>query len=141
MSYDGLLLFVSTATHRYVVTRSQILEMRIITRQADIERPDERGKPITAHSLGPLLDPADKDVPRRHHALIIPTRRRGIALLVDRVQDVYQTTEDDVQKLPPLFLRNIERPWFLGIFLYEEEPFLVLDLRQIAQNILLTKKK
>lgn len=141
MSYTGLLLTVMTTKHQYIVRRDQILELRLVTDEADLKRPDERGKPIISGELGTLLDPEDVPMTPRRHAIIVPTRRRSIALLVDRIENVQMTAEDSMQKLPALFLRNLSRPWFLGVMVQEDTPVLVLDLRQIAQDVMLMQKK
>jgi hypothetical protein len=139
MSFDGLLLTVITKNHRYIVRRDQMIELRLVTTEADLKRPDERGKPIISGELSLLLDPDDPPTHSRRHAIIVPTRRRSVALLVDRVEDVQATTEGMIQKLPEVFKRRLERPWFLGVMVQEDTPILVLDLRQVAQDMLFTQ--
>lgn len=141
MSYDGLLISVLTTKHRYIVRRDQILETRLVLNQSDLERPDERGKAIISQELGTLLDPEDVRSNPRRHALIIPTRRRGIALLVERIENVHMEHDCQIHKLPKIFARQLERPWFLGILVENDSPFLILDLRQIAQDVLFMQKK
>jgi hypothetical protein len=141
MELKGLLLTVITFRHRYIVCRDQILEMRLVTHRRDLERPDERGKPLFSSELGPLLDPLDVSETHRRHAIIVPTRRRGIALLVDRIEDIACVSANDIQRLPLFFVRRLERPWFLGVIIDQDRPLLVLDLRQIAQDVLLMQKK
>jgi chemotaxis signal transduction protein len=136
MSSTGLLLTICTTRHRYIVCRDQILEIRLITRSADLERPDERGHPLVSAELGKLLDPQDLRSNARRHALIIPTRRRGVALLVERVEDFSQQTAGEVQPLAPLLRQRLARPWFMGTVVCDDTPVLVLDLRQIAQDVL-----
>lgn len=131
-----LLLFVCTTHHRYVVRRDQIAEIRLISGSADMERPDARGRPLLCQELGPLLDPLDIRSNARRHALIIATRRRGVALLVERVDDFVGMAPDAVQPLSPLLARRLARPWVLGVLVYDDTPLLVLDLRQIAQDVL-----
>lgn len=144
MTFAGLLLMVQTTAHRYIVRREQILELRLVTRVSDVEREDERGKPVIGSDLGLLLDPQDESNATRRHALIVPTRRRSVGLLVDRVDDVY-TNEDaaqnQVHKLPVLLVRRLARPWFMGVVIYEDTPVLVLDLRQIAQDALIQRSE
>lgn len=137
----GLLLTVITSRHRYIVRRDQFIELRLVTSSADLERPDERGKSIISGELAPLLDPLDVSQTSHRHAMVVPTRRRGIALLVDRIEDIHTATVDDVQRLPSLFARRLERPWFLGVVVEDQEPRLVLDLRQIAQDVLFMQKR
>jgi hypothetical protein len=141
MSYAGLLLTVVTPNHRYIVRRDQMLGIRIIANTSDLERPDERGKPVIGTELGPLLDPHDtgKTSPRQH-ALIVPTRRWSVALMVERVDDVH-LADVQMQKLPSIIAKNIQRPWFLGILMHNDVLMLVLDLRQIAQDVLIMKSE
>lgn len=137
MPYDGLLITVDTQLNRYIVRRDQILELRMIISNADLERPDERGKALVAHELGALLDAEDRHGNARRHALVVPTRRRSVALLVDRVEDFRYAAPGIVQPLVPLLRKRLARPWFLGVVVQDDTPFLVLDLRQIAQDVLL----
>jgi hypothetical protein len=143
MAFDGLLLMVRTPGHTYIVRREQILELRLVTSVADVEREDERGKPVIGSDLGLLLNPQDESSATRRHALIVPTRRRSVGLLVDRIDDVYTngsaSQHHQVQKLPALLARQLARPWFMGVLIYEDAPVLVLDLRQIAQDALIQK--
>jgi chemotaxis signal transduction protein len=137
MSENGLLLTVHTPLHRYIVRRDQLRELRVIASPADIEQPDDRGKPMLCCELGALLDPRDQHQNARRHALIVPARRRSVALLVDRIADLRQETPGMVQPLGPLLAPRLARPWFLGAVLHDDQPVLVLDLRQIVQDVLL----
>lgn len=138
MSSTSLLLTIRTTLHHYLVRRDQMLEIRLITSVADLERPDERGRPLISAELGKLLDPADLRSQARRHALIVPTRRRGVALLVERVEDFSHQNAAAMQPLAPLLRQRLTRPWFLGSVVGDDDtPVLVLDLRQIAQDVLL----
>lgn len=141
MKDAGLCITIVTTLHQYIVRRDQVLELRVGMSKAELERPDERGKSVISCELGTLLDPRDMRSNPRRHALVIPTRRWSVALLVERVEDIRTATRDHIQKLPPLLARRLERPWFLGVFVAEENPMLVLDLRQIAQDVLMMKSQ
>lgn len=138
-NYTGLLLTIITSLNRYVVRRDQVAEIRMILKPADLERPDERGKLLQGVELGPLLDPFDLRSNARRHALVVPTRRKSVALLVERVVDLNCETLDLVQPMPKVLAKRLTRPWFLGALIQAEgkEPLLVLDLRQIAQDVLM----
>lgn len=137
MSTANLLLFVCTTRHRYVVRRDQIAEIRLIRSSADLELPDARGRTLVCQELGPLLDPLDIRSNARRHALIIATRRRSVALLAERMDDFVGMAPDTIQRLSPLLARRLARPWVLGALVCDDLPLLVLDLRQIAQDVLL----
>lgn len=87
--------------------------------------------------LSRLLDQEYLMDSRRCHALIVPTRRRSIALLVDRVEDAYHVAESTIQPMPKLLNRQLLRPWFSGVYVRDDDQhvLLVLDLRQIAQDV------
>jgi chemotaxis signal transduction protein len=140
-----LLLNVRTALHRYIVRRGQFDELRLITNEADLEKPDERGRSIVSYNLGGLLDPQDIISPKRCHALIVHMRRRSVALLVERVEDAYSLVgmaeHETIQPLPPLLAQGIENTWLVGVVVRDDIPLLVLDLRQVARDMLLREKQ
>lgn len=140
MNYAGLLLNVVTSRHKYIVRRDQIFELWLIASENDLTRTDERGKPVSSCELAPLLDPDDMPTRKRRHALVVPTRRRSIALLVDEVTDAYTVDEDYILPMPDLFKKRLKRPWCIGVVIQDDIPYLVLDLRMIAQDVLLEKK-
>lgn len=139
MPSADLLLTVRTARHRYIVRRDQIVEIRMVSTAADLDQPDPRGRALVGHELGILLDPSDLQSSHRRHALIVPTRRRGVALLVDRIEDVSAGLSETIQRLSPLLESRLARSWFLGAVVYEEIPILVLDLRSIAQEVVMQR--
>jgi chemotaxis signal transduction protein len=141
--YEHLLLTIRTALHRYIVRREQVGEMRMVTGNDDLTVPDERGRPIINVDLGQILDPQDATRYARCHSLIIPMRRRSVGLLIERIEDAStdRETPDTVQALPPLLAGGLQYPWFSGVVVRDEIPLLVLDVRQIARDILLQEKK
>jgi chemotaxis signal transduction protein len=141
--YEHLLLTVSTARHRYIVRRDQIGELRTVKSQADLEQPDDRGRSILHVDMGQILDPQDATRYARCHALVIPMRRRSVALLIERIEDASTTYEtlETVQTLPPLLAARLAYAWFSGVVIRDDIPLLVLDVRQIARDMLLRDKK
>lgn len=139
ISYRNLLLTVVTPLHRYIVRRDQMIELRVVTSPSDLERPDERGFPLIACELSPLLDPRDtSDAPRRH-AVVVPAPTYSVALLVERIEDLHIVNEESIQPVSPLFKWQLERLWFLGFIVEHEIPLLVLDLQQIARDVICMK--
>lgn len=136
MRMSGVLLTVRTSMHRYIVRRDHIAEIRMIAGNGDLELRDKRGKPIMRHELGHLLDSENTPIRTRWHALIVSTHHRDVALLVDRVEDIAHTSSEVIQPLAPLLARRLTRPWVLGTLVRDDEPLLVLNLRQIAQAVL-----
>jgi chemotaxis signal transduction protein len=141
--YNDTLLTIRTTLHRYIICRSQIAAMRSLSSDAAINEQDERGRPIISSELGTLLDQEDLRGHDRCHALVVGLRRRTVALLVHRIEDAHigNTTIDMIQPLPPLLARSLERPWFMGVLLRDDEPILVLDIRRIAQDVVLAHKQ
>lgn len=138
MTQPDLLVMIQTAGQRYLVRRDQFIELRLISWAGDLERPDPRGKALLACDLANLFNLAETNEYARRHALIVPTRRRGLALLVDRADDLTDSRIMTILPLPKLLARRLARPWFLGVALEGETPLLLLDLRQIAQDAMLT---
>lgn len=96
---------------------------------------DERGQPMQQIGLAELLQHAP--VPT-HHALLIATRRRTVALLVTAV-DLWAPPSDSgpvVQPLPPVLRHALTHAWITGILIADGHPFQLLNLRQIAQDAL-----
>lgn len=136
--YDDVLLIVRTTWQGYVVRRTQVNEMRLVSSSASLQQPDERGKPIIGCELAHLLEAqASYGTPGRH-ALIIHMRRQSVALLVQRVDDIVTHAESgtQIQPLPALLAQRLEIPWVTGVLLCETTPLLVLDLRRIAHDVI-----
>lgn len=143
MREADMLLTIRSSTQRYVVRRDHVRELRLILSDDDLEQPDERGKALICCELDDLLSGHQSYSVSRRHALIVHLRRRSVALLIDRIEDARPTgeLEADIRPLPALLARRLERPWFLGVLIRDETPLLVLDLRQIAQDVLLQQKQ
>jgi chemotaxis signal transduction protein len=143
MREADMFLTIRSNAQRYIVRRDHVRELRLILSEADLEQPDERGKALIYCELDHLLSGHESYNISRRHALIVHLRRRSVALLIDRIEDARPTAdlEDHVRPLPTLLARRLARPWFLGVLMRNEIPLLVLDLRQIAQDVLLEQHK
>jgi len=143
MREADMLLTIRSSTQRYVVRRDHVRELRLILNDDDLEQPDERGKALICCELDNLLSGHQVYSVSRRHALIVHLRRRSVALLIDRIEDARPTgeLEADIRPLPALLARRLARPWFLGVLVRDETPLLVLDLRQIAQDVLLQQQQ
>jgi hypothetical protein len=139
----NLLLTVRTTLHTYVVQRDHVHDLRLISEQHELAATDERGKPLVGVELGKFLDPEDLPSNTRRHALVVPLRRRSVALLVERVEDAYTTlaTTDVILPLPILVKRALARSWYQGVVIRNELPLLVLDVRAIARDSMIAQGK
>ena len=133
-----MLLIVRTARRRYIVRREDVATLRAMTR-SDNGRREEADSSVIAVELGPLIDPDDVSTAQRQHALIIPLRRRSIALLVDAVDAIIDHA--DIQPLPPLLGELLREPWTTGVLLIDDQPVVQLDVRAIARSILLQRTR
>jgi chemotaxis signal transduction protein len=86
--------------------------------------------------LGQLLDPADRSAHVRRRALIVPLRRRYIALLVDYVDSFLERTAS--VPLPALLHGRLRQPWAVGALQYDDDLIVQIDLRAVARSALLT---
>lgn len=157
MPYAGLLLMVSTHLHRYAVRRDHIRELRMVASEtgslakppshSEHRGPDEHRDPESSHpeelssqvvmccELAPLLDPNDASMSRRRHALIVASEQGGVVFLVERVEEMYHEHRVTWRPLPALIAKRLARAWFLGVVLVDETVLLVLDLRQMARDV------
>ncbi|MEN9935887.1 MAG: hypothetical protein RLZZ387_2466 [Chloroflexota bacterium] len=132
---NGLLLLVRTPLRRYAVRRDDYTDARLVTCPEDLAAGDGPGRPYIGFELGALLDPADRGGQGRRRALVVPLRRRKIALLVDRVEELLELPA--VQPLPSLLHERLSEPWVTGVLLVEGDIVLQLDLRAVARSALL----
>jgi len=132
-----MLLIVRTAQHRYIVRREDVATLRAMTRSGSGDGREDADPSVIAVELGPLIDSSDVSTAQRRHALIIPLRRRNIALLVDAVDTIVDHV--DVQPLPPLLRERLHEPWATGVLLIDDQPVVQLDVRAIARSILLRR--
>lgn len=135
MSSDApLLISLHVAGRPYLVRRDAVDVMALLDPLAP-PATDARGRPLTVRPLAELLGAEEDPAPGRRHALSVALRRRSVALLVDRVDDMAHHIS--VQPLAPLLARRLARPWFLGAAAIDDAPVLLLDLRRIAADVAL----
>ena len=128
-----LLLIVRTARRRYAVRRTDVAEIRLVADTSTMPR-DERGQPYIGVELGPLLDPDDRSDLARRRALVVPLRRRKVALLADLVESFHEHAQ--VVALPELFSARLSQPWAIGVLLLGDEVIVQLDVRAVARSAL-----
>lgn len=133
---EDLLLIVKTALHRYAVRRADLLDVRMIADPAMIER-GMFDRPCLGVELGTLLDPADQPSLARRHALIVPLRRKYIALLVDYVDTFLERIQ--CAPLPALLQQRLRQPWAIGALALGDDVIVELDLRAVARSALLSR--
>lgn len=85
--------------------------------------------------LGSLFDQRDVSESDRRYALIVPTRRRNIAFLTERIDEITNCAAE-IRPLGALLASCLAHPWFLGAMICDNHPLLVLDLHRIAQDVL-----
>jgi hypothetical protein len=126
-------VIVRTALRRYAIQRDDVTEIRLIAGPVDLEA-GYLGRPCQGVELGPLLDPADHSALRRRRALLVPMRRRYIALLVDYIDTFLDRTV--CAPLPALLRERLREPWAVGALIIEDDVVVQLDLRAVARSVL-----
>jgi hypothetical protein len=135
---EALLLIVKTARRRYVVRRDDLTDIKLVV-GADALAGERFDRPVLGAELGPLLDPADHSTLPRRRALIVPLRRRYIALLVDYVEDFLERTQS--APLPALLRERLSQHWAVGALAVENDLIVQLDLRAVARSVLLGQSR
>ena len=134
MSAPVLLLEVRAVGRRYYVPCAHIDGLELLRPDAPSAH-DERGRPCLVRGFASLLWPFEALSSPPQQALVVRLRRRSVALLVDRVE---QLSHDlTVQPLGPLFAHSLAAPWVLGAVATDLASILVLDLRRIAADLAL----
>jgi hypothetical protein len=128
-----LMLIVRTARRRYAVRRDDVMEIKLVV-DATAMPHDERGQPYVGFELGMLLDPADRSEMTRRRALVVPLRRRTIALLADRVDSFLEHIQ--TVALPGLLSARLSQPWAIGALVLDDEVIVQIDLHAIARSAL-----
>jgi hypothetical protein len=128
-----LMLIVRTARRRYAVRRDDVMEIKLVADASAMPR-DERGQPYIGFELGMLLDPADRSELRRRRALVVPLRRRKIALLADEVDSFQEYTQTIA--LPELLGARLSQPWAIGALVLDDEVIVQIDLLAVARSAL-----
>ena len=129
----NLMLIVRTAQRRYAVRRDDVIEIKLVANAEAMPR-DERGQPYLGFELGPLLDPADRSELMRRRALVVPLRRRKVALLADRVESFQDLPQ--VLSLPELLGAHLSQPWAIGALILDDEVIVQIDLWAVARSAL-----
>lgn len=134
MPESSAILIASTARRRYAFARGDVMSIRLANSADGLNGLDERGQPFISVELGPLLAPEDRSSLPRQRALVVPMRRRSIALLVDQVD---QAPDDArVLPLPDLLRTRLSQPWATGVVLSQDVLMVQLDLRAIVRSVL-----
>lgn len=130
---NDILLIIRTTRHRYAIRRDDVIEIRLVPNPSAMPR-DKRGRLYLGVELGPLLDPDDRSGLTRRHALIVPLRRRLIALLADSIDSFHEGAP--VIPLPELLGARLREPWAIGALVLDDEVIVQLDLRAVARSVL-----
>lgn len=130
----NVLLIVRTALCRYAVHHDDLFEVKLIADPADLRANGLYNRPCLGIELGPLLDPSDKSMLMRRCALIVPLRRRYVALLVDYVDTFLEHAS---VPLPALLRERLLQPWAVGALAFDDDLIVRLDLRAVARSAML----
>jgi hypothetical protein len=129
---NDVLLVVRTALRRYAVRHDDLFEIKLIADPAELRAGGLFNRPCIGVELGPLLDPSDHSLLTRRRALIVPLRRRYVALLVDYV-DTFVERAASVP-LPMLLRERLQQPWAIGALALDNDLIVKLDLRAVARS-------
>src|SRR6266540_3529227 len=132
---DELLLIARTALRRYAVRRDDLLDVKLVPGPDALAAGGLFDQPCLGVELGPLLDPSDRSTLARRRALIVPLRRRYVALLVDYVETFLERAA--CAPLPALLRDRLRQPWATGALAIEGDLIVQLDLRAVARSVLL----
>jgi hypothetical protein len=132
---SNVLLIVRTALCRYAVHYDDLFEVKRIADSAELRAGGLYNRPCLGVELGPLLDPSDQSALVRRCALIVPLRRRYVALLVDYV-DTFLEHAASVP-LPALLRERLLQPWAVGALALDNDLIVRLDLRAVARSAML----
>ena len=132
---NDVLLIVRTALRRYAVSRDDLLDVKLVADPADLRAGGLFDRACIGVELGPLLDPSDQSLQTRRRALIVPLRRRYIALLVDYI-DTFLERAVSVP-LPALLRERLCQPWAVGALTLDDDLIVKLDLRAVARSAML----
>src|SRR5215212_944296 len=116
---SDILLVVRTALSRYAVRHDDVFEVKLIADPAELQAGRLFDRPCIGVELGPLLDPSDQSMLTRRRALIVPLRRRYVALLVDYVDSFLEHATN--VPLPTLLHERLQQPWAIGALALDED--------------------
>jgi hypothetical protein len=134
---NNVLLIVRTALRRYAVSRDDLFDVKLVADPSDLQAGGLFERACIGVELGPLLDPSDQSEQSRRRALIVPLRRRYIALLVDYV-DTFLERSASVP-LPELLRARLGQPWAVGALALDDDLVVLLDLRAVARSAMLNQ--
>jgi hypothetical protein len=132
---NDVLLIVRTALRRYAVSRDDLFDVKLVADPADLRAGGLFERACIGVELGSLLDPSDQSVQIRRRALIVPLRRRYVALLVDYV-DTFLERATSVP-LPALLREQLRQPWAVGALTLDDDLIVKIDLRAVARSAML----
>jgi hypothetical protein len=130
-----VLMIVKTALRRYAVRRDDLFDVKMAQAGDMFQVDGLADRPYIGFELGPLLDPIDCSSLKRRRALIVPLRRRYIALMVDYIETFLE--QADSMPLPALLCQRLHEPWAVGALIMEDALIVQLDLRAVARSALL----
>jgi hypothetical protein len=133
---SDVLLIVRTALCRYAVRHDDLFEVKLIADPIELQNGRLFNRPCLGVELGSLLDPSDQSMLTRRRALIVPLRRRYVALLVDYV-DTFLERADNLP-LPALLRERLQQPWAIGALSIDDDLIVKLDLRAVARSAMLS---
>jgi hypothetical protein len=133
---NNVLLIVRTALRRYAVRHEDLFDVKLVADPSDLHAGGLFERACVGIELGPLLDPSDQSRLFRRRALIVPLRRRYVALLVDYV-DTFLERATSVP-LPALLRERLGQPWAVGALALDDDLIVTLDLRAVARSAMLT---
>jgi hypothetical protein len=132
---SDVLLIVRTALYRYAVHRDDLFEIKLIADPGELRAGELYNRPCLGVELGTLLDPSDQTQLIRRRALIVPLRRRYVALLVDYV-DTFLERAASVP-LPALLRDRLQQSWAIGALALDDDLIVKIDLRAVARSAML----
>ncbi|HNP71109.1 MAG TPA: hypothetical protein PLO33_15470 [Kouleothrix sp.] len=130
-----MLLIVRTARHRYAVRHADLAGMKMLADPRVLDHSGFYGQPCLAAELGPLLGHADTGALQRRQALMVPLRRRYVALLVDAIETFIEHAS--AVPLPALLRERLRQPWATGALVLEAQPVVLIDVRAVARSVML----
>ena len=132
---NNVLLIVRTALRRYAVSRDDLFDVKLVADLAALRAGGLYDQACVGVELGPLLDPADESMLTRRRALIVPLRRRYVALLVDYVDSFLERPAS--APLPALLRERLGQSWAVGALALDDDLIVMLDLRAVARSAML----
>lgn len=132
---SDVLLIVRTARCRYAVRHDDLFEVKLIADPNELRAGKLFNRPCIGVELGPLLDPSDQSTLIRQRALIVPLRRRYVALLVDYVDAFLERAA--AVPLPALLRERLQQPWAIGALMLDDDLIVKIDLRAVARSAML----